>query len=417
MVLARVPLIFHNVEELQLMHKQFVDIGISQESLTKHLVRRGIWATEKLRRRHGYVLSPCAYLVSKAQQEQLHRLAITTFAAVEQLDAALIEYATNAPKNRESQTLLGLANRTTCGLLQPLGARAGIPPVMKVDLVQDASGRYHIVEVDAYNPRGLAFLVLLDDLVAHLALPQYAGVVELAALLNEFAENATYIYSHKERYYGPVFEVFGKVLHEHNVHLNIVADADFALGDTAKNVIIIPDSMNEHPSVRDALIHAYHNENVRTLFPPKAYLGSKGFLPFLRSCDGMDEFIPETRLLSRKHSDMNGMRGHPAVIKQCFSSGMKGVEFSDINPDGFDSYVDEALGHKRPSWILQKQVEQEPLTMRMFDEDGNVIEEDHFLRVTAYITKAGVMGLDITGRPDRMVHGAPDCTQLSAILA
>ena len=60
-------------------------------------------------------------------------------------------------------------------------------------------------------------------------------------------------------------------------------------------------------------------------------------------------------------------------------------------------------------------IEQRSYPIKIFSEKGMEIK-NYYLRITAQITRDGILGLDITGRPDKLVHGAPDCIQLPAIL-
>ena len=103
------------------------------------------------------------------------------------------------------------------------------------------------------------------------------------------------------------------------------------------------------------------------------------------------------------------------ILKGVVSSGMKQIIFSDREPGRFLEMLAQAGNYKAPAWILQQQVQPVPLPVLVFDETGARIEEKHYLRVTAYITADGVLGVDVTGRKNPMVHGAKDCIQIPVV--
>ena len=131
----------------------------------------------------------------------------------------------------------------------------------------------------------------------------------------------------------------------------------------------------------------------------------------------MSTFLPKTSLVSSKDDPAEVLRAGPSVLKGTVSSGMKKVIFSDLEPERFEKTLAEARATKTPSWILQEQVLTHAVPVVVFDEGGKRITRDYFLRVVAHITKDGVLDVEVTGRPDRMVHGAPDCIQLPVIFA
>ncbi|XLQ19694.1 MAG: hypothetical protein ACKUBY_03820 [Candidatus Moraniibacteriota bacterium] len=388
------------------MNKQFVDLKMEKSDIEQSLIECGLWDTPEKRRRHNYILSPCAYLVTKQQQEQLLVIAKSVYAAIETLDKVLIEIAKNKPRDRYEQELFSLASRACNGLAKPGVFSAGIPKVMKLDLMQTPKGDFKIAEVDAYNPRGLAFMAILDETVKNLDLEQYSGLKGFAKMLR--GQRYEYIYSEKEFYYLPAFEVMQKLLVNYGIDMPLVVESELETR-SPKKAVIIPDSLTRcSKDVRANLL-----DECETFFPPKAYLGAKGFLPFLSNCDGMENFIPKTQLVSKRHEvDIEGA----SILKATMSSGMKGILFSDLDAEKFAKQLEQCSKAKKASWVLQKQVEQESLELKIFDNLGKIKMKKYYLRITAQITKDGILGLDITGRPDRIVHGAPDCIQLPAIL-
>lgn len=68
-----------------------------------------------------------------------------------------------------------------------------------------------------------------------------------------------------------------------------------------------------------------------------------------------------------------------------------------------------------PNCILQKQVPQVGVPIAVFGDDGARVVQDYYLRIIAYVTADGILDVEVTGRPDRKVHGAPDCIQIPTI--
>lgn len=403
---------------------QTIDLSVERTSLESYLVTCGYWGHAELRRRHAYVLSPSVYQVSPKQEADLDRLARKTYAAVKLLNARLIALGEKSTHlSNGDAAFLKLANSASRSLLRPEDGETRIPPVIKVDLVQNGAGEYSIVEVDVYNPRGFGYAALLEESVPeHLHSLRYPGV---AGLLKHFRSVTTdrdigwhVLVSEFERYYLTAYRVLAQSFSKRDFQISILGEADVAqgrrnFGGPAVGLLAIPESLHTHPELRDALLAQYKSGELHTLYPPVAYLGSKAFLPFLRSCEGMEEFIPSTWLLGKKNPlpPVNGVR----VLKASVSSGMKGVYFSDLDAGEFETALEKVRSLKNPAWILQNHVPQEPLPITVFEDDGTRTVRDYYLRVTAYISENGIVDAEVTGRTDRKVHGAPDCIQIPVI--
>ncbi len=404
------------------MASQITDTSITRAEIETHAISSGLWATPELRQRNGYVLSPCVYVVSKDQQAALQRLAQTVYLSLGSLENALGAIAPLGQRSLPQAEFFRLATRARRGLFSP-GVESGLPPIVKVDLVQDGEGRYFVAEVDAYNPRGLGYISFLEEsLPSSLRWQRFPGVSMVRDLLLQQSSTWTLIVSEFERYYEAAFQVFCQVMQKHGVDISLVCEQDLSLGDLSRietrHVLLLPESFNRRPQVRDALLDLYRHGEIKLWYPPKAYLGSKAFLPFLAE-HGMEEFIPKTMLVGQK---MNGAisafveRNKPVVLKGCMSSGMKQVVFSDLHAERFAGALELASQAKNPQWILQDQVPQASIPVIIFDDEGNRVTRDYYFRVIAHVTKDGVLDVEVTGRPDRLVHGAPDCIQLPSIL-
>ncbi|MGB4076804.1 MAG: hypothetical protein WBK28_03825 [Minisyncoccia bacterium] len=400
-------------------HSPFVDLGITRTDLESYLATCGYWSDETRRTRYAYELSPSAYVLSSLQRTLLERLAHTTYKAVEMLAIRLATIGLKkSPSTHEEGRLMNLARGGARHLLRPYDGISAIPPVIKVDLMQGADGGFYIAEVDVYNPRGLGFIALLEGSVP----PMYyskrlPGMDGLAKLLLQNPQFSILI-SEFERFYEPSYQIFADMMNAHyGASIRVVRELRFDADEHNERLLIIPDTLDKAPALRELLMERYHAGTLKTLFPPTAYLGSKAFLPWLAAEPGMDEFMPTTTLVGKGCKDpfTRIPREKPTVLKAAVSSGLKHVFFSDLDRD-FAPALQRASDQKNPSWILQEQVKQAPCTVTVFDREGNRERRAYYLRVTAYIACTGLIDVEVTGRPDPKVHGAPDCIMVPVIL-
>lgn len=393
--------------------------------LETYLRWNGYWGDGERRRRNGYTLSPSAYLASPGQEAELQRLARATYKAVGALNERLCGFASGAQHlSHEEAQFVRLANVASRGLLRPSDGNYGIPPVLKIDLAQTPKGHFQIAEVDAYNPRGFGYVALLEGGVPPIGLrrfPGMQGLVDIMRVCSRSGETYLFLISEFERFYEPAFEVLRRSLGARGILASLAREQDMAqAGDGVEGhrLFIIPDTLNAYPAVRDSLMQKYREGRLNTFYPPTAYLGSKAFLPFLRSCEGMEEFIPKTALVGKKCGVSSGvLPDELAILKATMSSGMKKVLFSDLDKTAFEGALATARSLKTPSWILQEQVPQAPVPVVIFDDEGNRLTQHYYLRITLYANESGVLDAEVTGRPDRKVHGAPDCIQIPVILS
>ena len=361
---------------------------------------------------------------TRKQDEEHARLAKNTFAAVQNLNRNLCALSSQKMLDHKEAELLRIANKASRSLLRPLDQETRIPPMFKVDLVLNSRGQFFIAEVDVYNPRGLGYAVLLEKSL--LGLPtqrRFPGMNGLRDILSSHVAPGAVLYvliSEFERYYETAFGILCEELRGHGIDAKMVRESTFssALIKNEGALLSIPDTLDRRPGFREELISAYLSRRIQTVYPPVAYLGSKALLPYLRDEEGMSEFIPETLLVGKKRREWQGMlsSGKHHVLKAAVSSGMKAVHFSDLDPDEFKEKLSMAAALKNPSFVLQEQVAQAPTAVTVFDDEGSRIVGEYYFRVTAYVTAEGVLDVEVTGRPDRKVHGAPDCIQIPVIL-
>jgi len=408
------------------------DLGASSNAMEEFLVSCGFWGNPELRERHGYVLSPSAYVLSAKQHDQVERLARTTYRAVQNLNESLCGIASRTTRTNDEARFLKLATAASRGLCQPADGITRIPPVFKVDLVQDQAGNFSIAEVDTYNPRGFSYGALLEEGLPAGDHARFPGIAMFEQMLHDAAPAGTrwfVIVSEFERYYGTAFRFLVALLRTRGVDIDLIQETAVTpdhpiLSERGVGVLAIPDTLNQtmrkNPHIMDLssrLVERYRNGELFAFFPPVAYLSSKGFLPFLREEDGMDEFIPETVFVGRRFELPSFITsGRSAgVLKATVSSGMKKVIFSALDQREFENALREAQASQGFSWILQEKIEQARIPVVVFNDAGERETQEHCLRVIAFVSEAGIMDLLITGRPDEKVHGAKDCIQLPVL--
>ncbi len=409
---------------------QTADLGLGLAYLEQHLKECGYWANEERREQLSYNLSPSAYIASARQENDLERLAQAAYLAVSELNLSLCKAGSEKHLSKEAAQFLQLGNKASRGLLRPKDGETRIPPMIKVDLVQDREGSYHIAEIDTYNPRGFGFAAMLEEsLRSDLKVRRFPGMEQLCRILRTTGVSSDIpwfvLVSEFERFYRAPFEVFSRSLLRRGINFPTISAHQLPsiLEDDAAlrcGVFAIPDTLfKEDPRIREVLLQKYQEGSLKAVYPPVAYLGSKAFLPYLRAYPGMREFIPKTTLLGRHftHELEVSEVQKQFVLKATVSSGMKGVYFSDLDGQEYEETLKEALWNNNPAWILQEHVEQTPVPIVVFDEEGKRVTRDYYLRITAYISSSGIIDAEITGRPDRKVHGAKDCIQIPVILS
>jgi hypothetical protein len=407
-----------------ILRDPIVDLGLNHSAIEAYLLRTGLWTQRPYNgvENTHYILSPCAYRLSSGEQDDLRQLAIRTFAALRRTNERIIECA-RATKPDRAQARLAKIAKVSSRSLAPPADGLPVPPVLKVDLMRHTDGRYLIAEVDAYNPRGFGYLALLEGMVPEGA-SGFPGIQRLASMMREaeMSPDAEWfiVISDFERYYDRAFRIFASAMTQHGVRTRIVWDSELysmrSLFDSMTHAVIIPESLDKYPDVRDRLLSKYRSGELTLFYPPVAYLGSKALLPFLAQERKMPRYLPRCGLVSKTEDPIPRLESD-LVLKGTVSSGMKQVVFSDLEPKRFLQTFRAARATRLPGWIMQEQVPQRRSPVVVFNRNGEAGVLSYYFRLTAYITQDGVLGAGVTGREDKRVHGAPDCIQLPCILA
>ena len=385
-----------------------IDLGLSVRDVQQYLVGCGYWGTETLRARNACTLTPCALALSRDALNGLDQLARQTYAALASTQQRIHALATARSLTNADAAFVKLARRAARDLLAP-GECELVPPVVKLDCVI-TDGSFKVVEVDAYNPRGYGYLALLNALVPT-GKRAGGGIAELAKRMRAQSDGAwRFLVPEYERYYEPGYRILCAALAAEGIDAICVRESELVDGaDLDMATFVIPDTLHELPALRTALMGRYREGCLTTFYPPCAYLGTKALLPTIAA--EASGYVPKTALVSRMHDPRAAFSGE-TLLKGVVSSGMKQVLFSDEDGDAFERAYLDARQQKTPQWVIQEAVSQAPIPVTVFGEDGARRVAPYYLRVIAYATRDGLLGAEVTGRPDRRVHGAPDCVQM-----
>lgn len=403
-----------------------VDLGLSREQIETHLRTIGYWNDSAHETRYRFVLSPSALVLSPRLRSQLERAASAAYTAIGTLSATLSRYARERHLTHEEARFLKMATSRTSGLFSPREIDGAIPPAIKIDFVISSAGDLRIAEVDAYNPRGFAYLGLLDAGIPPGFCRVGSGIKGLAALLRDDAVSRgapwLILVSEHERFYAQSYAVLAGLLAREGINVTLLQEDDKLTADifsmrsgAASDILCIPSGLGNVP-LREYLLGRCAAGMLNPFYPPAAYLGSKAFLPFLSDEPGMGEFVPRSYLVHKGVDPRSITNGTPMVLKGVMSSGLKQIVFSDIDCCAFERAYSEGLRTKYPQWVMQEKVEQRRIVATIFDDQGTRSTREYCLRLTAYASRDGLLGAEVTGRPDEKVHGAPDCIQIPVVL-
>ncbi len=421
----------------------------SAKKMDEELVRLGLWAGEE-RQRHAYILSPSAYRLTSGRVLVLEHIARTVTRAYGGLSRLGDAVTREVPKSNAARALNKLFMDAFRGLPLTVLGDSLLPPILKVDIVCGASG-YAVVEVDGYNPRALPYPLLLRHLYRigidqHALFWDSAGSVLIPLMYKAFLHSSdsryaqrktekglTILHADRERFYRPAFEFLACGLGE---DLKTVVVGELEATDLPNNVLIFP-RLDRNIELRNRLASEYSVGKRIFQFPVRPYLGSKAMLGLVHNLTGdeyvegmLRQFVGEEiledtrRIVPRTLNVSRGSREaaekmlgvSPAVLKAVNRSGMKGVLFSG-EPE-FERLFQSAVSSKHPQYVLQEEVSQVPEKHPVFRPGGGTEMREWYLRIIIHVDTAYecVADIEVTGRPDKKVHGAPDCIQIPGVL-
>lgn len=312
----------------------------------------------------------------------------------------------------------------------PFNTDLHLPPIIKVDIIVNQKNELKIVEIDGYNPRGIAYAVLLNNIYG----------VENKNLLNEINEllkqrNANkliWLYAERERYYLRSFEYLTKQLYKEFKIETVTQNANEENLDidNTSHYFIAPWGISKPNELvfKSKLIELHKKDNSKLIFSLKPWLNNKLLLglPFLENSffenngdynfvnelEAIKKFLPKTSIIHKNYKFENTT--NQFLIKEGVSSGHKGVFFN--NSTDFSKKLELAKSQKKPSFIIQEEVNQKKFNIDYFEKDGTVKDDLFYCRFIAHFNSEGqLLNVDLTGRNQPIVYGSIDSIQAPCI--
>ncbi len=420
------------------------------ERIKRVVLESGLWSGGR-ESSHGFVLSPSVYEVSGERRDELQAIGAALHDCLGGL-GRIAAIAFNPQLGRSNVWgMIGRALRTGVpeiyrDLVQFKPGK--VPSICKVDIMESEDGSFRIAEIDGHNKHGLGYSTLAAR-IRRAVMPSaeiFPGVSEALAreTRRHGEESVVLLYADQERFYLPEFCVLRDELATLGIELIVVAENDVWVEDGR---VLLADDDREHKLFVDfpfmyynlklnkALAELFRDGKVDFLIPPKPFFGSKAVLAFLRndlaneeiegilrsqipisSLELLRRYIPETYLIhkGREEEYWRGLCGERRfVLKEAISSGMKGVVFSD--EPYFGAVMERACGSYY-RFILQEEVINRSRSFQYFTDNGELLRDEWFLRITVHYSVRRIADVVVTARRDRKVHGATDCLQLGAVI-
>ncbi len=401
----------------------------------------GLWDGQQ-RLTHAVRLTPDAFVLSPPQLSSLLALGPAIVECLGGLSrlmaiAASGELATGSAWQLVREVMTAQVPRPFREL-QALRPRQ-IPRIVKVDFMEDENGELKIAEIDAMNRRAMGYATLFAAARA-LTKPELAsfpGIPRSLAreLKNQGTKEAILLYSERERFYRPEFNVLRSALAAFGVTIHVVSEKEFSAGPggfiaaghplpLATPLFSFP-PLAESPELTVALAELYRAGKLRLLLPPKPGLGSKGLLGLI-SNPTQDQEIEAILRSQVNASALATVRAHlpasylvgkrlelpPAdkhyLLKEVVSAGTKGVLFSE--DPGFAAALTKAkLG--TATAILQEEVAQRVRVFNSYAEGDAPCEGAWYTRLVVYFIAGAPAEAVATGCQGKLVHGGKEALE------
>lgn len=414
----------------------------SYQEILEHHLRTGYFSQESGSKYH-YILSPRPFVCSAFIKMQIDEIGI-----------AVASYLKGSELFLKEKHHCG--NNMISSLRGSIISQTGFPayegkyrvPLCKVDVMIDTSDRLKIAEIDAYNPRGIAFAAFIKDAyrgyIGHSFFPGAEKTLAEEILKKECSE-LIWLYAHHERFYEVVFQQLKRIMSETYAVEVLTHDTDKILGGYAEKTMLnmIPWGMrtpNEITITQSALYNLYKANPERFLYSPTPSLGNKALMGFVSKTGNNDEleemlksyyskekldlirkYIPQTVLVGRRFKDEVKLfleQNNTGVLKANVSSGLKGVwVYKSIDELNMKSKINLYKEEKKPNYTLQEFIDQKKFKLETYSGENNRLETDNwYLRMTLQVdTNGNIVDAEITGRKTPDVHGAVDCIQIPCV--
>ena len=415
----------------------------SYQEILEHHLRTGYFSQE-IGSKYHYVLSPKPFFCNSSMKKQIDEIGIAVASYLKGSECFL--------KDKDHCT-----NNMISSLRGSIISQTGFPvyegnyrvPLCKVDVMIDTSNRLKIAEIDAYNPRGIAFAAFIKDAYkGYTDHSFFSGAEKTLAeeVLKKEYSKLVWLYAHHERFYEVVFEQLKRIMFEKYSIEIIPYDTDMFL--VSKHMdetmfTMIPWGMRTLKEVMVAqptLVFLYEQNPERFLYSPTPFLGNKALMGFVsngglnvemeeflmkyygeKNLSLLRKYIPETVLIGRrfrKDLEIFLKSRQASVLKANISSGLKGVwVYDSIDDLNMNSKIQSFMQEKKPNYTLQEYIEQKKFLLESYSGKNNTLKEDDwYLRMTLQVDSNGVVvDAEITGRKTPDVHGAVDCIQIPCV--
>lgn len=401
----------------------------------------GIWNMGR-RESHGFVLSPDSFIFSERQAAELGGFAASVGEVMRGVSNIMAIAHGGLGQGRvwnEVSHTLNLDNPW-----KQFGAFAPkqVPRIVKVDLVEEESGRLRVVEIDAMNCRAMGYCSLFRRISESVypAAQRFPGIAVCLAkeITMRKTDRAVFLYGHTERFYRPEFEILVREMAQAGITVVLADEVDVRILGTdlvicgqiehSRLFFNLP-QIDRNAELRAWMELAAFEKRVEFLVPPKGFLGSKALLSVLRNDNGsteieamlssqisqkalstVREMIPRSVLIGR--GSVMPDFGGGTVLKRFVSSGMKGVVMSH-DPAFHDTFADAC---RRGGWIAQEMVVGRRREYRLFAESGDVIREHRYARIVAYIIGGQVADAVATACSTPECHGGKTAVNVGVVL-
>lgn len=408
------------------------------EKLKHEHFRLGFWDNSEENARYRYVLSPDNFLLDDNYRTQLETIGKDVVIFQKNM-RTIANIAVQNPGDHTSGLIGTMLKKANDGLPQILIGDRNVP-ICKVDIMIDSNDKLQIAEIDAYNPRGTAYMIMMRHLYTTCVAQDKKLFPGIISYFEKYApEEMMWVFAKRERYYGNVMKIAGNILKETTGKILKPIASTHINGEIEKNQLILPYGMSwaEELRTKNDLLKQYEDNPQKFFYPLVPWLGTKGLLGvisdptnhenlaalkpyFHEDVTNIKKHLPEVVLVGKKFKDdvqkFREQNPH-VVLKSHVASGMKGV-WMPGNQD-FEKEFALAENNKRSQHILQTFVNQKQFSLKYFDEQGQERKNNNwYVRLIAYIAHDGtVVDAEITARPSPDVHGAPDCLQIPCVLS
>ncbi len=411
---------------------------VSYKDFADYHKQIGLWNTPENFNRYGYVLSPEKFILTKDMQEQLHEIgqAVSSY----QRGASILAQKLQQKKGltHTESMIYRLFKDALSGL--PFVVSDRINPLCKVDLMIDSSGKFKIAEIDAYNPRAIAYAIFLREMNLKLNnTPQDALLPGVFNTLSKFWNSElepTWVHAHRERYYEPILRHMNTIItNDYGYPMNTVSALNSNQVKSSSKFFMLPWGMQqkEEQETKRFLLEKYLQNENDFFCPLTPWMGTKGILGLVSSPYSnelkkivnenftdltlLSKYLPETLLVHKEvgASVKNFTDKHPChVLKANIASGMKGVWMKE---DEIEVHLKEALTQRSPIHTLQECIDQKKFSFQAYNSKGEIFMDEWYVRMIIHVdTEGNVVDAEVTGRTEPDVHGAPDCIMFPCVL-